>query len=183
MAVKKKPTKKVVKKKEDERKVPFKNYLILLLLCIITVTIFAGGSVLYRKSEKSKLEISALEGVVPEISINDLDNYSVENDLFYLYIGATNDYNSYSIEKELLDYTKKKDLKNFVRIDARKINNFKEFADSFNIRFSMFDYSKLKSYPAFIIVKDGKILNLVQKSDDSRISIGDIDTLLDEYGL
>ena len=84
MTVKKKTTKKVVKKKEEERKVPFKNYLILLLLCIITVTIFAGGSVLYRKSEKSKLEISALEGVVPEISINDLDNYSVDNVLFYL---------------------------------------------------------------------------------------------------
>jgi len=170
-------------KKEELRKVPFKNYLILLLVCIITISLFAGGSVVYRKIDKRKYEVSRLEGIVPEISPENLDNYTVENDFFYLYIGSTDDYSSHAVENEIIDYLKKKDIKkDLVRLNVKKINNYNEFVKTFNAKYSKYDYTKLETYPAFIIMKDGKVLNLVQKTSEARLAIGNIDTLLDEYG-
>ena len=181
MAVKK-GTKKT--KEENNRKVPFKNYLILLFLCIITICIFAGGSVMYRKIEKRKLEVSVLKGFVPEISVNDLDSYVVENDSFFLYIGSTGDYQCRLLEEDILKYVKDKKFKNdVVMLNAKNISSYSDFVTDFNDKFSQYDYARLKNYPAFILFKDGKVLNWVQKTNESKLDIGHIDSLLDEYGL
>ena len=185
MATKKETKKKVTKTKEEGiRKVPFKNYLLLLFVCILTICIFAGGSVMYRKLEKRKLEVSVLKGIVPEISINDLDSYTVENDLFYLYVGSSGDYQSHAIEEDILAYIKKKDIKNdLVMLNVRNVPSFTDFKKEFNEKFAKFDYAKLNDYPAFIIFKDGKVLNIVQKTSTAKLDIGSIDNLLEEYGL
>lgn len=172
------------KKEETERKVPFKNYLILIFVCLLTIAAFASGSVIYKKYEKRKLEVSVLKGVVPELSVDTLDNYVVENDRFFLYIGSTGDAASYTVERDLLDYMKTKDIKNdLVMMNAKNIPDFNKFASDFNSKFSQYNYAKLNAYPAFIIMRDGKIVNLVQKKDDARLSINDIDKLLEEYAL
>ena len=185
MAVKKGVKKKVAKTKEkDNRKVPFKNYLILLFVCLLTVCLFAGGSVMYRKVQKMRLEVSPLKQLVPEISVDDLDSYVVENDLFYLYVGASGDYQCHVLEEDILKYIKDKDIKNdIVMLNVKNISNYSKFRKDFNDKFSQFDYAKLENYPAFIIFKDGKVLNLVQKNKEFKLDVGHIDGLLEEYGL
>ena len=180
----KKVTKKTntVKKEPNNRKVPFKNYIILLFLCFLTLGIVFAISNYYRKIEQKELETPVISGIVSEIKKEDLDNYIVENPDFFLWIGSSYNYNSRDVEKDLIEYFKKNDIKD--RMIYLNVSNEKElddFYDSFNSKYVEKDYAKLFDYPAFVIIRDGKVLDLVQKKTKQKLTISDIDRLLGEY--
>ena len=181
--------KKVVKKEKKvnkntkERVVPFKNYLILLFLCLATIGIVAFASIAYRRAESKKLETPVISGVISELKKEDLDNYVVENDSFFLYIGAAADYNSREVETALIKYFDKRDIKNnTIFLNVSNENDLSSFYKDFNKKYVVNDYSKIENFPAFVIFKDGKVLDLVQRKDTQKLNIGDIDRVLDEYG-
>ena len=178
----KKVVKKTKKKKEEEvRVIPFKNYLLLLFICLATVGVVFGASTIYRREEAKKLEVPVIRGSVPEIAVDNLSNYIVENQNFFLYIGTTTDPNSREVEKDLIDYFKKRDIsKSMVYLNLSDTNSEKFFED-FNKNYVKIDNIKLNNYPAFIIFKDGVVLDRVQKDGNVKLGIGDIDRLLDEY--
>ena len=173
------------KKVKDEklRNVPFKNYMILLLVCFITIGIVCVGSIMYRREEAKSLETPVINGVIPEIKKEDVDNYIVENDSFFLYIGSASNYNSREVEEDLIKYFERRDIKNdTIYLNVTNENNLEDFYKDFNKKYVVNDYSKLNDYPAFIIIKDGKVLDLVQRKENQKLNIGDIDRILDEYG-
>jgi hypothetical protein len=170
-----------VKEKEEERVIPFKNYLILLFICLATIGVAFGASTIYRREETKKLEVPVIRGAVPEIAVDNLANYVVENQSFFLYIGTTIDPNSREIEKDLIDYFKKRDIsKNMVYLNLSDTNS-EEFFKDFNKNYVKIDNIKVDNYPAFIIFKDGVVLDKVQKEGNIKLGVGDIDRLLDEY--
>lgn len=187
MVEQKKKIKKVVKKekapKEKTREVPFKNYMILALICLFTLGIIVFSSIMYTREEKKKLETPVISGVLAEIKKEDINNYVVENESFFLYIGTASDYNSREVETDLIKYFGRRDIKNdTIYLNLTGDNDVKKFYEDFNSKYVVNDYSKLKAYPAFIIFKDGKVLDLVQRGDNQKLNIGDIDRVLDEYG-
>ena len=180
----KKRIKKEKKNKDVKlRKVPFKNYLILLFVCCLTIGIVVFSSHVYRREEAKALETPVIDGVVSEIKKEDLDNYIIENDSFFLYIGSASDYNSREVETDLIKYFDKRDIKNdTIYLNVTNETNIEDFYKDFNKKYVVNDYSKINSYPAFVIIKEGKVLDLVQKKDSQKLHIGDIDRVLDEYG-
>ena len=183
-----KKTKKIVKKKTESkdtklREVPFKNYLILMIVCFLTIGIVVFASIMYKRAEQKSLETPVISGVVPEIKKEDIDNYVIENDSFYLYIGSASDYNSREVEKDLIKYFNRRNIKgDTIFLNVTNENDLASFYKDFNIKYVVNDYSKLTNYPAFIIFKDGKVLDLVQRGENQKLNIGDIDRVLDEYG-
>lgn len=187
MVEQKKKVKKVEKKvkttTEKTREVPFKNYMILALICLFTLGIIVFSSIMYTREEKKKLETPVISGVLAEIKKEDINNYVVENESFFLYIGTASDYNSREVETDLIKYFGRRDIKNdTIYLNLTGDNDVKKFYEDFNSKYVVNDYSKLKAYPAFIIFKDGKVLDLVQRGDNQKLNIGDIDRVLDEYG-
>ncbi len=178
-------TKKVVKKtteKEEEREVPFKNYVKLFIICIVTLAAVLGASIIYRTIEERKLNEAVIKGHVSEIAIENFDNYVVENDMFFLYIGGIKDNNSREVEKDLIEYFKKNDIaKNMVYLNASNIENLEEFFNDFNSKYATVESNKIKEYPAFVIMKNGKAIATEQKKNDEKLTIGLIDTLLESY--
>jgi hypothetical protein len=172
------------KKEKDEelREVPLKNYMILLVICLIVIGIAVSLSAAYTRVKNEELTKPILVGSIPEVGVDNLDNYIIENDSFYLFVSSITDYNSREVEKDLLEYFKRNDIsKRMVYLSVDNIKDLDSFYEDFNKKYSVFEYAKLKAYPAFIIIKDGKILNLVQKEEKIKLGIGDIDRLLDEY--
>ena len=181
--VKKVEKKETTKVKEKTREVPFKNYLILTFVCLLTLGIIVFSSIMYTREEKKKLETPVISGVLAEIKKEDINNYVVENESFFLYIGTASDYNSREVETDLIKYFGRRDIKNdTIYLNLTGDNDVKKFYEDFNSKYVVNDYSKLKAYPAFIIFKDGKVLDLVQRGDNQKLNIGDIDRVLDEYG-
>jgi hypothetical protein len=142
---------------------------------------FIIDKTIYRREETKKLEVPVIRGAVPEIAVDNLANYVVENQSFFLYIGTTIDPNSREIEKDLIDYFKKRDIsKNMVYLNLSDTNS-EEFFKDFNKNYVKIDNIKVDNYPAFIIFKDGVVLDKVQKEGNIKLGVGDIDRLLDEY--
>ena len=109
----KKGLKKSVKTKKTEtkeRNVPFKNYIILMFACFLTLGIVFTISRYYRKLEQKELETPVISGVISEIKKEDVSNYIVENPDFFLYIGSSYNYNSREVEKALIDYFNKRNI-------------------------------------------------------------------------
>ena len=187
MVEQKKKGKKVVKKettkvKEKTREVPFKNYLILTFVCLVTLGIIVFSSIVYNREEKKRLETPVISGVLAEIKKEDIDNYVVENESFFLYIGTASDYNCREVEEDLIKYFDRRDIKNeTIYLNLTNETELNKFYEEFNSKYVINDYSKLKAYPAFIIFKDGKVLDLVQRGENQKLNIGDIDRVLDEY--
>jgi hypothetical protein len=165
------------------REIPFKNYIILMLVCFLTIGLVVFVSIMYRRNEKKNMETPVISGVIPEIKRDDVGSYVIENDSFFLYIGSASDYNSREVEKDLIKYFDRRNIKDdtiFLNVTGEnELNSFYKF---FNEKFVVNEYSKLNNYPAFIIFKDGKVLDLVQKGENQKLNIGDIDRVLDEYG-
>ena len=177
-------TKKVVKKttKKEEKDIPFKNYVKLFVVCIVTLAAVLGASIIYRTIEDRKLNEAVIKGHVSEIAIENFDNYVVENDMFFLYIGGIKDSNSREVETDLIEYFKKNDIaKNMVYLNASNIENLEEFFNDFNSKYATVESNKIKEYPAFVIMKNGKAIATEQKKNDEKLTIGLIDTLLESY--
>ena len=178
---------KIKRKKVDNngnklRVVPFKNYIILMVICFVTIGVVSMSSILYRRYERKQMETPVINGIIPEITKENIDNFVVENDSFFLYIGSASDNNSRTVEKDLIKYFDRRDIKkDTIYLNVTNENEIDNFYKSFNEKYVVNDYSKLKAYPAFIIFRDSKVLDLVQKSDDRSLNIGDIDRVLDEY--
>jgi hypothetical protein len=129
-----------------------------------------------------QMETPVINGVIPEIKKEDIDNYVVENDSFFLYVGSASDNNSRNVEKDLIKYFEKREIKNdTIYLNVTNENDLDNFYKTFNEKYVVNDYSKLKDYPAFIIFSDNKVLDLVQKSENRNLNIGDIDRVLEEY--
>jgi hypothetical protein len=170
------------KKETKLREVPFKNYIILIVICFATIGLMSLFSILYRRYEMKQMETPVINGVIPEIKKEDIDNYVVENDSFFLYVGSASDNNSRNVEKDLIKYFEKREIKNdTIYLNVTNENDLDNFYKTFNEKYVVNDYSKLKDYPAFIIFSDNKVLDLVQKSENRNLNIGDIDRVLDEY--
>ena len=115
---------KTAKNKQKERVVPFKNYLVLLFICLATLGIVSFASIAYRRMESKKFETPVISGVIAELKKEDLDNYIVENDSFFLYIGAASDYNSREVFNKkyvVNDYSKLESYPAFIIINDGKV--------------------------------------------------------------
>ena len=162
------------------RKIPGRNYLILILLFVITIGGAISFYIVYSNASKEEQKIPVLRDKVAEIKSNDIDEYLSENPDSLLYIGVANDENSRKVEKELIDLIDKKQIELiYVNITDLTDSEKKDFYKEINDNYSSGE-KKLSNYPAFIIIKNQKIYDLVQRNSRD-LYLGDIEQLLDIY--
>lgn len=167
-----------MKKNDNLRKIPKRNYTIVTIIFTITIVIAVFLFVLNKENKEYQGTIPVIRGVIAEIQADQLEDYFQENDDFLLYIGVSHDENSRELEEDLKDVLKKRGLLDTVYLNLTDLNNKSDFYKKFNDEHATVD--KLSSYPAFIIIKDRKVLNLVQR-DKGKLKIEEVEQLLDEY--
>jgi len=152
----------------------FNNYVIVLVIYLITVALVFYCAVLYKKSSDLVDSNCLINAVVMDISednyhdiYSNINNYIVENSSFVLYISNCRN-ESVSFDNELKNYIIENDLVDaflYVNVDEIKkmsdLNDiFKDFAD-FDV---LYNISK-KTIPVFIYFKDGKVNTVIDSSD------------------
>lgn len=157
------------------KEIPVKNYVKYALIVIFTLTVCIVTFVIYNNQKDYENNQPILRNKVPEITVEDIDNYISENEESLLYFGVVNDKNSRNIEKELLKLVEKDNLK-FVYINLTDVKDKEEVYNTINSKYSV--NKTISSYPAFLYIKNGKIIDLVQKGN-KELYIGDISQLLD----
>ena len=148
------------------KEIPFKNYVKLALICLAVIFLAITGSIWYKRNFTPNLDVPVIRGKLPEITTKDLEDYLIEHEDAYLYIGVASDENSRALEKNLIKILNKHDLtEDTVYLNVSdEAYIIEEFYKKFNDFHSVDE--KLNNYPAYVIIKNNKIYKLIQRDSD-----------------
>ena len=76
-----------------ERKIPLKNYIILIIIYIITFLAVFYAIFWYNNYKVNRLTTPYIQNKINSISYEELDNYIIEYPNTIIYIGKNNDEN------------------------------------------------------------------------------------------
>lgn len=129
------------------REVPFKNYIKLFLLIMVTLSITVGISLIYQNYGKSKK--SYLSKNIQNISSKEMDIYFQENDYVIVFITSEKDNeHDEEYEKMVKDLTEN-DIKQYVvYVNRDKKDNIDYFEEKYNI--------SIKN-DMILLIEDGKV--------------------------
>lgn len=159
-----------MEKKETERKVGIKNYLILTLIFIIATIITLYLCNVYNVYEESKRQIPVIRGTLSEITSEELEHYISENPTIMMYICTASNETCRNYEQGLKKYIVREELQEaMVYLNLTEEEN-QNFSEQFNEKYSV--SLKLKdNYPALIIFEDGKVTHLLQGKEKEKLTI------------
>jgi len=173
-------------KKNIERKIPTKNYLIaaIIILAVIGLTFYIFKWVSVVNEEKlSKSYLVSSNTIVHEIKdIDELNDVFLEMPSeYFVYISYTNDKDVYELEKELKDLIIEYGLKDyFYYINTTEMKNDKDYLSKISESLAI-EKSELSKIPTIIMFRDGKIVTdgVVKREDEQMIKASDFAKLLE----
>lgn len=151
--------------KSGEKAISKKNYIILGIICIITVLLTLYINAWIKTYKESAYSVSPMSGEVNEVRINELNEPFMEINQVILYIGYTNDQKLHSNEEELIKYIRKNELNSYVMY--LNVNEEENYVSLLQDKFGDED-NVVKDAPLFIYIKDGetkKIVNVKNEND------------------
>lgn len=157
-------------KKEKERKIGIKNYLILALIFTAATTITLYLCNVYSVYEESKRQIPVIRGTLSEIKCEELQHYISENPTVMLYMCTASDMTCRNYEKDLKKYVEKEEMQDKIIYLNITEEESSTFADEFNKKYP----SRLKlnnNYPALVIFEDGIVTHLLQAKETEELTI------------
>ncbi len=166
--------------KEETRKIPNKNYVILAIIFAISIGViffFRNWYISYEDYEKT---IPILNGVISEVRYNEVYNYIDDNQSVIIYMGVADDEDCREIEVELKKLIEDKHLKEkIVYFNITDVKNKDLLLKEFNDRYAT--NLRINAYPAIILFEDGKITEFRSKTANKNLSINEIKLLFNEY--
>lgn len=168
--------------KEEVKKVPTKNYIIVAIIFAISIGLiffFRNRYVSYQEYEKT---IPILNGVISEVRYNEVYNYIDDNQSVIIYIGVADDKDCREIDVELKKLIEKKHLKEkIVYFNITDVKNKDLLLKEFNNKYAIDE--RINTYPAIVLFEEGKIIDFRSKTANKNLSINDVKLLFDEYDI
>lgn len=159
------------------RKVPLKNYIILLFISVITVLVVFYLRNLYLDKKGYENNNNATMSFLKVLGKDEFDNFITENRDFILYVSDADDISIKEYEEELknkiidADYTSNMFYLNIEGTDSSLFDRY------------LLDVESIKQLPCLIAIKDGKITNVYYPLDsqfDVNLSMTFIGANLDD---
>lgn len=172
------------------KQVPKRNYILVFILCFLTIIIVSYFTYTIKKQQIVKIESSLLSGYLLELGekeiMTNLTNYVVDNPETILYVSYGNDKYLKNFEQELKVFITEYNIKNdFVFVDLNVISNRNFLNDLRNNFFSEDlnnNYIKLERQSNMFLFKDGKIAKLLYYAEQ-KINIEDVKKFLKSEGI
>lgn len=150
--------------KDETRNIPLKNYLILFVICLITIATTLYFCKCYQVYSESMLEIPVIKGTLSEITSKELNHYVLENPNCTIYMCTASDKNCRNFETDFIKLIKKENLQNsIVYLNLSDVNQeefVKEFNDKYNYKVKL-----TENYPAIVIFEDSSISSILQETE------------------
>ena len=156
------------------RQIPKRNYVIYLLVCILTITLLIwwvnsyNNIKIYRDSTNERMNF------LKEIKETELVNYLGENTDYAMYLSNSEENDFADLENSLRKKLVKKDyISNIIYVNTRDLSV--DFLSIINGKYQ----TNLTSLPNLIVVNDGKIVSTYYISSNTEAK--DIIKVLEEY--
>ena len=165
-----------------EKKIPFKNYIILGL--VVGVTVLA---VFYIRNWYIMTKIynntSPMLDVVSEINADEISNYVMENQNFIIYVSSSTNDNVKGFEKNFSKYIVDKGISNnilYINMDTNESSALSHQLISYAITENVKKHININCVSMYIF-ENGRITNVISEVD--KIKMSQIDKLFKEYGM
>ena len=161
--------------KRQEREIPKKNYLYLIIMFIIVIFVTLLIFDIRDNINSKKLETSNFNQFISEVKLEEIDSILTEpsSDLFIL-ITKVNDEEIYQLEGNIKRIIKNYDMReNFIYIDYTD-KEISELNKKLN--------TNIKTIPALIYYKNGVFVKSVDSSEDL-LNSSDIEQIIEEFEL
>lgn len=165
-----------------KRKIPTKNYFILLGIIILVISACFATYNLYNIYQENKIKTSPL--AIKEILYEDLKNATKEIDAdTFLVISYVENKEVHKNEVAIKKMLKKKDLlDNIMYLNVTDYMNEEKFLDELNTLLKLKDNNRIDSMPALVYYKEGVAVKTID-SKDHLLNVGDFEQLIDMYEL
>lgn len=152
-------------KKEPEKKVTIKSYLILATIFFLTIGITLYLCKCYQVYSESIKEIPVIRGTLSEITSEELDHYVQENPNCVVYMCTASNPKCRNFEESFVKLIKKNDLQEeIVYLNLSNVNE-DEFVKSFNDEYE-YKIKLTSNYPAIVIFGEAQISTMLQETED-----------------
>ena len=156
------------KMKSDElRKVPFKNYIILGVVTLITIFILYYFQLWVDAYKESKINIPILDKYMSVINYNELDNYLVENPNTIVYVSVLEDEVIRDFEKKFKAKYKNKKIENeILYMNVTEDIKNDDIRDDMTSKYKINDLDLL-DVPCVLVFNDGLLKSIYSISDNA----------------
>ncbi|MDD3341785.1 MAG: hypothetical protein PHN72_06340 [Bacilli bacterium] len=144
--------------KKNNKVIPIKNYIILAIVVVLTLLLCGYLRNWYKMKEEATLPEGIMSGFMPEVKLEELDNYLLENPNIFLYVSSSSEENNRQFEKKFHDYIKKNNhLGFFVYLDTKGLS-LEEVSTTLKSKSSIKkDNINYTLTPNLYAIKEGKI--------------------------
>lgn len=164
-------------KKEELRKVPTKNYIILLIVIAITFFLVYYLYRFYVVYSAYQKETPVIRDVLPEITNQELEHYVQESPSAVIYMCTASSDACRNFEKSFKKLVEKENLSTYITYVNLSNADLGQFNDNFNHSYPYKQELK-NEYPALVVFEDNKVRDIIQASDKKKLSISDVDQFL-----
>lgn len=155
------------------KKIPSKNYVIYLLICILTISGLITWVNMYNTSKEYRDSTNVRMNFLREIKAVEYKNFASENDNYIIYLSDSDDDNNSSLEKSL----RKKLIKKDYISDMVYLNTSNLEIDFLNIINSIYQ-TNFEQVPNVIVVNEHEIVDVYYINNTTTAS--DIVNFLEE---
>ena len=136
------------------RKIPLKNYFVLLVIVIITIILTLYLSSVYKEKNKTT---TVMHEYISEITEKELTDYIIEKPIIFMYISDKFDLTNDQFEEDLKKEIKKNNLKDyFVYLNSSELTT--EFINFFKTNYNLeIDVNKT---PILVLINDGEVKDI-----------------------
>lgn len=141
------------------RKIPTRNYLIVIVIILVTILLALSISNYFRKKIEYQNQTN-ITSYLSEIKIEELDNFLTENHDVMIYLVDSN--NSTKLQKIILNYNYNKDMV--------VLNTSSDSESIFNLlkeKYSNPNQNSKYMTNSILIIKEGKIVAVFEINDDN----------------
>lgn len=167
-------------KKEEIKKIPLKNYIIVMAIFAVSISLaifLRDWYISYQNYEKT---IPVLDGIIGEVRYNEIHNYISDNQSGIIYMGVADDENCRELEEDLVKVIEERHLKDkIVYFNISDIEDKELLLKEFNDKYVVED--KIYTYPSIMLMEDGKVVAFKSKTASQNLLISDVEQLFDEY--
>ena len=149
------------------RKIPFKNYIILGIVIVVTLLILYYFYMWVDVYKESKINIPIMDKYMTVINYNELDNYIVENPDTIIYVSVLEVDKIREFEKLFKGKYKNNVIENeILYMNITDDLNSKNIKDEMNTKYSLNDLS-ITDVPCVLVFSNGILKSIYSISDNN----------------
>lgn len=152
--------------KDIEKTRTIRNYILLIITCLITVAITLYFCKCYYVYSDSIKETPVIRGTLSEITSEELDHYVKENANCVVYVCTASNPKCRSFEESFIKLIKKKNLQDSIIYLNISNTDQETFTKTFNEKYN-YKVKLTTNYPAIIIFEESNVSALLQEPENN----------------